>query len=394
MEHKPGVGVGLHGLGSVSETEGDEENTPPVSSSSRIRRPWKDVEMPRVDVVVARREIRAIIARVRNWWGMGMSSSMSMVISPSMANFPESPMTPSGSGRSRGTGGILVDTAKTIRRVRDLALSVVAQTGTRRVSGPPPASIKARHRQGFSTPSRPSSGMPRAVSYTHRERSKLSDDGTKEDPQADLRRCALEVLAGLRVLEERLRIDYAPSESDYGTSERVMSPDRSSSSSGMGSSSTRPTSTSFTEAEAYDSEEEDYNINAMAQGATPGESVKTWEERIVAERREYRELQEEGEKVDTVRESVRRWIGVVENLFGVREGEVGELESWARDEWEGRDLRELDHPAVTALIPDRLHAFLLAHLPLNLQVLLPQTAALTLREDLLTRLSSVPQRDL
>lgn len=341
VEHRAGSGVGVKGLGGIDEGE-DDENVPPGPSKPRIsreRRPCKDVELPKVEPAQARREARGTMARVRNLWGItGGSGSMAMSPSYSIVNF-SSPISPADSGgrrcAARGTGTVLVDTAKAIRRVRSLALGLNASgSRNRRVSGSALLVPKPKHHSGFSTPSRPSSGMPRAVSSSSapRARSSLGHE-VKDDGMGELRKAALDVLAGLRVLEERLRIVEVPSK--LPSPVRALSPGVSSGSSVVGTDSTRPTSA---EPDTYDSDEGDYSFNAFAQDGQEVGEGRTWEERIVAEGREYRDLGEEDDKVDGVREAVRRWIGVVEGLFNVREGDVGELEDWAREHWEGRPL--------------------------------------------------------
>jgi hypothetical protein len=345
VEHRTGSGVGVKGMGGIDEG-GDEENVPPGPSRikrERERRPWKEVELPKVEPAQARREARGTMARVRNLWGItGGSGSTSMSPSYSIVNF-SSPISPGDSeGRrraARGTGTVLVDTAKAIRRVRSLALGVNA-TGNRnrRVSGSALVVPKSKHRLGFSTPSRPSSGMPRAVSSPSAP-SRLGQE-VKDDGMGELRKAALDVLAGLRALEERLRLVEVPSK--LPSPVRSLSPGVSSGSSVVETDSTRPTSTTSTEPETYDSDDGEYSFNTFAQdGQEETGHGQTWEERIVAEAREYRDLGEEDETVDGVREAVRRWIGVVEGLFNVREGDVGELEDWAREHWEGRPLGEL-----------------------------------------------------
>ena len=161
----------------------------------------------------------------------------------------------------------------------------------------------------------------------------------KADALAELRKAALEVLNGLRSLEERLRIVEDERASQYepaspSTSRPFSSGD--SDVSAVETDSTRPTSTTFTEP-GYDSDDEDYNFNTANQ-ETQDRYGKTWEERIEGEGREYRDLDEEEERVDAVKDGVRRWLGQVEGLFGVEVGVEGELEEWAKDDWDGRPL--------------------------------------------------------
>ena len=415
VEHRPGAGVGVKGLGSLDE--GDEENRPPSAlgpggdweKEKRERRPWKEVELPRVDPIQARREVRGLVTTVRNLWGLGMPASPSMVYFNN--NTPTSPTRTTT--RVRDTATTLVTTAQTLRRVRTLAFSI-SHTSSRRSSGSALVVPKSKARVSISTPSRPSGGgLPRAVSYNHTERkSSLGPlDETREDMSGELRKAALEILTGLRTLEERLRVtdqsssDTAqppdstqsahtvPPSSAAGIDvpQRTLSPGGGStaSSSMLDAESTRPTSMTFSEPETYNSEDEGYSFNAFAQDQHT-EPIQTWEERIVNERREYGNMEAEEARVETVREGVRRWVGVVERLFGVREGfGVGELEEWARDEWDGRALGrcQVEYCLVADGAIERLHSFLLAHLPLSLALLLPSTASADFPQIFLSRLS-------
>lgn len=354
-EHHPGSGVGVKGLGGIDEGKDNDENLPPRASSSSSsfrheRRAWKEVNLPKVDPESVRREARGTVGRIRNLWGLsgGSSIMMAMGLSPSCSttNFASgstgTPTTPSRN-RKRGTKVTLVDTAKAIRRVRDLAMIVSDGPGNRRVSSSSLLVAKSdRNRSGFSTPSRPSGGMPRAVSMgaTRPPTTSLREE-IKEDGLAELRKAALEVLSGLRALEERLR--------SVETRQEPSSPSRpfplgvESDVSAVDTDSTRPTST-FTGTDGYDSDEEEYSFNAENQ-ETQEQYGKTWEERIEDESREYRALEEEEERVDGVRDSVKRWLGIVEGLFGVEAGTAGELEKWAREDWDGRCLGECVHIA-------------------------------------------------
>jgi hypothetical protein len=361
VEDRPGSGAGTSPLsGSIEEGGEDEENTPPViaSSAQRARKPWKEVELPRIDAEQARREARSAVGRVRSLWDLRSAGSVSNILSPSASmSFPASPTTQGGRTRRKDTTVVLVDTAKAIRRVRDLALSSSAGKvdSGRRVSGSALVPSKT-NRSGFSTPSRPSGviSLPRAVSYPASATSPRPPNQPKEDGLAELRKAALDVLAGLRTLEESLRVDPIRGEcltaspvDCLGGDARACSPEdpgsvSSDSHSGM-SDFTRPTSTGLTDVAEEDFDEEDeYNINALVAEEAVG-PTQTWEERIVSEAREYRDLNEEGEKLEGLRDAVKRWIGVVEGLFGVQEGSP-ELEDWAREDWTGRPLGESSRP--------------------------------------------------
>jgi hypothetical protein len=125
----------------------------------------------------------------------------------------------------------------------------------------------------------------------------------------------------------RPRYDTITSESDT-TASSILSDQESA----------RHTSTTFTEPDIYDSDEEDYSLNALAQHHNENAHLVTWEDRIIQEGRMYREMESDEERWDNVRDSVRKWVGVVEHMFGVREGQTpGELEEWAKDQWQGRE---------------------------------------------------------
>lgn len=359
VEHRPGSGVGVKGLNSLDE---DEENIPPASSSSgskpvmKERKPWKEVDLPRIDPNTARREARGLVYNLRNTWSLGGGSSG--MVSSATVMFPTSPTvsmnlsSPTTPGRiNRGgkdSASVLVNTAQTIRRIRSLVLSV-SNPVNRKASGSnihlaPPKANKPR--SSFSTPSRPSSGspLPRAVSHGSNPPRKSSlgpssfnDAPSKADELAELRKAALEVLGGLRALEESLRIEVeTPPRPRYDTI--TSESDTTASSILSDQESARPTSTTFTEPDIYDSDEEDYSLNALAQHHNENAHLVTWEDRIIQEGRMYREMESDEERWDNVRDSVRKWVGVVEHMFGVREGQTpGELEEWAKDQWQGRE---------------------------------------------------------
>lgn len=319
----------------------EEENRPPGSglladARRKERRPWKDVELPRVDVEAARREVRRLVGDVRGVWGLALTGS------------PSTPLRSPTASTHGETIEVLVNTAKSIRRIRLLALTVSHQFHPRRVSTPtlhPPKPYRGR--TSISTPSRPGAALPRAVSYGTTERKSslapVEDANVKVDLLGDLRKAAIEVLTGLRGLEECLRLDAGggtPSQSGITVPSEVGS--RPSSSLGI---SRRPGSafsgSIYTETDEYYDEDAEYSLNALAEGsAIDDRPVETWEERIVSEGRQYRDLEEDRERERAVRESVKKWIGRVERLFVVGEMSFVELEGWVRNDWAGRDMGE------------------------------------------------------
>ena len=349
LEHREGAGAGVRGLADLHE--GDEENQPPVEAlgiDRRRQRPWKEVETSRIDSRDAIREARSLVGNVRSLWGLGMPSSPSMAFSLS----PLSPVSPSHPRHQQDTRMTLVSTAEAIRCVRTLALSIHhPSSGGRRHSGPAmilPQRSKAR--SSISTPSRPNN-LPRAVSYAQSE--KKSSLGPhvpdrRPDELGQLRRAAIEILSGLRHLEERLRIEPETRDLVEGivklmdaseVLQRAVSPatvEGGSGSSAVDSGSYRATSTTYTEPDTYDSEEEEYNLNSLAR-ENDKEHLLTWEERIVNENRLYKSWDQEEDRMEIVRESIRRWVGVVEGLFGVRDrAGMDELESWVKEDmWSG-----------------------------------------------------------
>ena len=87
---------------------------------------------------------------------------------------------------------------------------------------------------------------------------------------------------------------------------------------------------------AFD-EDEDYNLNALAQDEETKHTF-TWEERIIAEDREYRQLsaeawEEEGRKI---RDAAQKWVGIVEQIFAI-DSAVISLPSWAEAEYHGTE---------------------------------------------------------
>ncbi|KAK4689386.1 hypothetical protein P7C73_g725, partial [Tremellales sp. Uapishka_1] len=353
VEHRPGAGAGVKSLSSVGE---DEENVAPRPTTTKERRPWKDVKMDKIDKESARKEARGVVGFVCAVWKF-----------PSGAASP-----PTGTSPARvkdlDARGILVATAQAIRQVRNLSLSItsssagIGSTSRRGSSSLLPArpSAQPKPRPTFSTPSRPggrTNCMPRAVSLGSESstvgRKSLFGPSPEADLVGDLRKAGLEVLGALRHLEDRLRIE----------SERViLSPEPYSplAHTSTGESSFPSDSTAFSdEALVFypDEDEEEFSVNALAQGHNEEKSAQTWEERLISEGREYRTLDPEDAGSGPVKEGLKRWVGMVERLFFGEDREK-EVDPWVAETWQGRE-------------QERIHAFLLSHLPLELQTYLP-----------------------
>jgi hypothetical protein len=351
IEHRPGAGVGVKGSGlnTFEEESGlGTENRPPMARDERRkeRKTWKEVDLPKVDPIAARREARAIVGSMRATWGLQLpassSGSSSMISSPTAYFYPDT------SGKD--TRSALVSTAQSIRTVRTLALATshIPRPSDRRVSSASQTLPRAgsRLRPTFSTPSRPSS-MPRAVSLGVQNRPSalgVLEEGPQEDMQANLRKAAIEVLACLRAMEEHMRLEHLDSGfSQERETARTESPIESTGSASTtldtntASTSIRPSS----EYQDYEDDEEEYNLNALALAEFEDQQhTQTWEERIVADGRQYKEIEaldQSPEWLNHLKDSLSRWINVVERIFRMpREGTM-ELESWAKPEmWQGR----------------------------------------------------------
>jgi len=360
VEHRPGAGVGVRGLGGIGEGDEDgegEENRAPYGDlgrggikqreSQRERRPWKDVEVRKIDIEEAKKEVRGLVYEIGEIWSLGIP------VSPSSATLTITSPTRSTRPVQTDTRTVLVKTAQAIRRARVLSLSISHQAGqsTRRVSTSSLHSGRpSGARSSISTPARP--GGLRAVSYgvTEKKSSLGPGNSLREDDVAGrLRGAALEVLAGLRGLEERLRNQAEQSETTtYLHGLRGQSPlgeGSTASSSILDTASTRPTSAAasaiYSDPEEYAFEEDEYTntLNMLAQAELEeGRTKETWEERIVSEHREYRDLQAEESRVESVRESVRKWMMIVNAMFGGVIG-VQEVPAWAKEEdWKTRGL--------------------------------------------------------
>lgn len=371
VEHRAGAGVGVKGSGNLNtlgeDEEGDGENRPPLRDEKRTeRRMWKEVELPRTDPATARQEARRIASRMKVTWNIhsstsASSGSSSLVSSPSTAFYPES--------ISRNTRSMFVSTAQSIRTIRNLALAIAHahRSNDRRASASVHLSLRttSKLRSSFSTPSRPG-GMPRAVSARRPEKKSslgIVTGGPQEDIHSDLRRAAIDVLASLRALEETLRIYHDTQ--GLETTTRTSSPIESvgTSSPAFDASTTvtsqRPSSssrsTNFSDPDDYDYEdEEEYNLNAMAIADAESAHTQTWEERLVAEDRRYEDLEEakaSGDQLVQVKDSVKKWLRIVERIFHVSRDEPAELGTWVKQElWEGRPKGEHPFPNAADMI--------------------------------------------
>ncbi|OCF56091.1 hypothetical protein L486_06032 [Kwoniella mangroviensis CBS 10435] len=402
VEHRPGAGAGVKGisLSSLGEEAEGEENRPPSalgqSRRSSDRKPYKEVELPRIDPEDARREAKDIINDVRGIWGL----SLPVPISPNSATTSGLPSSKSlcfpvnfddedlgGRGEMRTSEDIqnaLVRTAQSIRRIRFLALSISHQhNSVRKVSGGSQASSlfpsrlggAGKLRSSLSTPSRPSASKPlRTISNpnTANERNSLGILDEREDTLGELRKAALEVLTCLRELEERLRVSREEDRVQTPTQERPFS-----------SNSEEQEQEVFSEPDNYDSEEDElYNPNNLAMNSEDKSTMTNWEDRILSERREYKDLNDNDweKEARNTRENMGKWVGIVERLFVFVDESDGQdggqgLENWARDEdWQNKGL-------------EQLHAFLISNLPLDLALRLPSTHSDDFESSLLSRLS-------
>lgn len=353
VEHRAGAGAGVKGsslnpLGEAEEADGSENRPPPQTERRTERKTWKEVELPRIDPSTARQEARRIAGRMRATWTLSAGSSSgssSLVSSPSTAFHLDSLVV--------DTRAMLVSTAQAVRSIRNLALAIAHahRSSDRRASAS--VSVHARTssklRSSFSTPSRPA-GMPRAVSLGGPERKSslgVVTEGPQEDIHSDLRKVAIEVLASLRALEERLRIHVDAADEITRTTSPIESVGTSSTvvDSSTTVTSQRPPSSSrsgnLSEGEdLYYEDEEEYNLNALAQADAENAHTQTWEERLVAEDRKYREMdeQDEGSRAQ-VEDSLVKWLRVVERIFHVSADDMTEVGSWVHaSDWDGRPM--------------------------------------------------------
>ena len=362
VEHRPGAGAGVKASLDTLGEDDETENRPPGAekNAGKERKPWKDIDMPRIDPTTARREARSLARRMRSIWDLDSTPS------PATPASPHTPMTPSK--KETDTRSMLIHTAQAVRRARTLALSagpsrLLGMNGPRRVSSPAVGNPRpiSKPRSSFSTPSRPNA-LPRAVSLGQPERKSSLGPLAEEipDPITALRKAALDLLSGLRVLEERLRVTrevdpqstsifiHQPrdqtaspsllSDSSVQNRERDASQEDTPPSSFRPLSSASCTSGMYSEPDIYAfDEDEDYNLNALAQDEETKHTF-TWEERIIAEDREYRQLsveawEEEGRKV---RDAAQKWVGIVEQIFAI-DSAVISLPAWAEAEYHGTE---------------------------------------------------------
>ncbi|KAL7421090.1 hypothetical protein Q5752_003974 [Cryptotrichosporon argae] len=366
LEHRAGAGLGAKPLPGLSEGDEDEdehgergsENRPPAglggasTSTSTpapappVRRPYKDVELPRIGPDDARREARELVGRLGALWAAddGVDGPAALAA--------------------------FVTTAQGVRRAKHLALA--ARPAARRVSAPLAA---PRAPRSLSTPSRPSAPVPRAVSYAAPERRASASPAPVADDGGALRRAALDVLGQLRVLEERLRV-HAPAPAIVLDDTCASPVDSTRASTDTDTDTTAPTSyrpsSALSGYSDADYDDDDYSVNALAR-ADSEQVHQPWEERIVEESRGYRVCEGEDwrDAARGVRDALGRWSDVVVNLF---EGAERTEAAWAVGDWRGREL-------------ERVHAFLSAYLPPDLAALLPTPTEADFRNSLLARLS-------
>lgn len=281
IQHRAGAGAGIRSspLGAMREEEDGQHHR---------NHPWKDVHLARVNPDEARTEANSRAREVGALWANQSAPT--------------------------DVRAVFVDTASAVRRVRTLALSLVPP-GQRRVSAPQRAPAT------FSTPSRPSGvGQPTA-------RAVSTPMPAAADPSAPMRRAALDFLGHLRVLEERLRItDMVPtvvvipenSEPALVESPIEETHTRARRASGSHTRSISPTTaTSGTSCDDEWSEDEDYDVNAVARLAEASRSHPPWEERILTEARSYKAISDEewAKESAAANEAARRWVEVVGRLF-------------------------------------------------------------------------------
>ncbi|WWC72891.1 uncharacterized protein I206_106855 [Kwoniella pini CBS 10737] len=394
VEHRPGAGIGIKGkssLGILGEDLEGEENRPPSSLSDRRRpHPHKNIDLPRIDIEDARREAKSIIDDVRGIWGLSLPLSPSSAVNSNSSGLPSSkslyfPINFDGDDEAHGENrtsediqSALVKTAQSIRRIRFLALSISHNSSnpTSSRSGILQSRLggAGKIRSSLSTPSRPTGVPLRTVSNPNSAiMTERKTRGFKGDLLSELRKAALEVLTQLRELEESLRVS---DRSKSPTEDRPFSPgtdEISGSGSGNGSGSGI-----FIEPDNYDSEEDElYNPNNLATNSEDTSHLTNWEDRILSEQREYKDLDDNSWEKEArgTREGMGKWVGVVEQLFVfTHEDGKKELEDWAKDSWEGSQL-------------EQLHSFLLSNLPLDLTLPLPSTTSDNFDFTLLSRLS-------
>lgn len=354
-EHRAGLGVGIRALGATYED--NDEHRSSGESPRPVRKPYKDVQLVRVGPEQARSEARQLVGIVRTSWGVVRTRTKSSLAVLSAPARPPSPTAPPDDVRS-----LLVETARAVRRVRILALSLV-HTGQRRVSAPLKGGI-------FNTPSRPA--VPRVVSGgTLLSASNVPTQATQPpDPTAAVRRAALDLLGHLRTLEERMRLQHnAPTvviipeaaEPTFATSLiEEFPPDlplNAPQSRRLSTGSLRPSQTSSVD--DIFSDDDDWNVNMAAarEADLEGErSRQAWEERLVLEERAYKPLEARhwSDESAAVRAAVGRWTEAVERAFGERYSDD------VPNEW-----------AETPEGPFRIYDFFAAHLSPEHAALLP-----------------------
>ncbi|KAL1407529.1 hypothetical protein Q8F55_006962 [Vanrija albida] len=377
VEHRAGLGVGIRSSPLAAMLEDDEGEG--RRDRTQEPRPWKEVQLARVNAVEASAEATQLVATIRKRWGPGRGSP------------PSSPGAPPEDVR-----GAFVETARAVRRVRTLALALVP-SGQRRVSGPAGRSGVPT----FSTPSRP------AVKATRRVVSGASDGRSGSvpppvvatpDPIAPVRRAALDLLGQLRHLEERIRQQHDKPPKlvvipDGGGDPTVVESPVAVTHQHSADTTTSPPSRSDNSSPAFDSprrypnrrlsspskellyspassngdlayddfsdNEEYFNVNDLARELENEDRPREpWEDRLVSEDRRYKTVSPTAWSAESrkVSEAAGRWADAVERAFG-GERAAGPTGAWASD------------PNVTEL--ERARAFIAAHLTEEHVKLLP-----------------------
>lgn len=351
VEHRAGLGVGIRSSPLAAMLQDDEGE----GRRDRLQepRPWKEVQLARVNAAEASAEATRLVATIRKRWGPGRGSP------------PSSPGIPPEDLR-----GAFVETARAVRRVRTLALALVPTTGQRRASGP----VGRSGVPTFSTPSRP------AVKTTRRVVSGASDGRHSSvpppvvaapDPIARVRRAALDLLAHLRHLEERTRLQHekppklvvipdgggeptvveSPVAVTHGADTTSSPPNRSDNSSPAFDSPRRypnrrlsspskellyspASSNGDLPYDDYSDNEDYFNVNDLARELENEDRPREpWEDRLLSEDRRYKAVSPTAWSAESrkVSEAAARWADAVERAFGGERAPAGPTGAWARE---------------------------------------------------------------
>jgi hypothetical protein len=194
---QPALGHALRYPGSLSTAPC---TTPPLPPSPLLpptvaRPPYPIVENIKIDLDKLRSDGREAIRTVEEAWGLGGTETAEVLRSDAH-----------GSPNQVDILELLKASIDAVRSVR--AYSMALPTAMLPSCGPTTQSTlripsgQGRMRQSLSTPSRPA---PRSVSSSGSMQSG-SMPAVDEDPLSEVRKAALEVLTGLRALEERSRV--------------------------------------------------------------------------------------------------------------------------------------------------------------------------------------------